>query len=142
MWICDACGEPIVDRLAGWVEWVNAGESGRDLRLVHHRRGCQFDQIREYARDGGTVSDSALSEFLGHDGLTSLLELVARRAVPQAEAFEMIRRLHTPNYEQARPFLLAAIREGAIEPNLMGGFFSQRQLLEVLAWAASGAGED
>jgi hypothetical protein len=81
------------------------------------------------------LQDAALEDFLGDDGLTDLLELLSRGALPQAQVVEMIKRLHTPGYERARLHAEAAIRAGIIESNMAPGFFSQQDIARVLAWA-------
>jgi hypothetical protein len=144
-WYCDSCGQPIRHSQEGWVEWLIRKEGaryiGRGLRLVHHQpasplpEGCQYDGDEEYSRDKSNISDVALEDFLGHDGLTYLLEILSRGVLPQAQVVEMIKRLHTPGYERARFHVPAAAAEGVIEPNMAPGFYSQRDIARVLEWA-------
>lgn len=144
-WYCDTCGQAIRHPRDGWVEWLvpyeSPGRIGRGLRLVHHLpasplpQGCQYDQEQESQRDQSMLHDVSLVEFLGHDGLTYLLEVLSRGELPQAQVVEMIKRLHTPGYERARFHARAAADEGVIEPNMAPDFYSQRDISAVLDWA-------
>jgi hypothetical protein len=146
-WYCDTCGEAIRHAQDGWVEWLVRLEDskpiGRGFRLVHHQpasprpQGCQYDSDQEYQRDRSTISDVPLTDFLGHDGLTYLLEVLSRGLLPQEEVVEMIKRLHTPGYERARLHAQAAIAAGIIEPNMAPGFYWQRDIAAVLDWVAT-----
>lgn len=152
-WTCDECGQPIVHAEDGYVEWLKRLNNGdepfvascRQIRLVHHRlsspdrdtkNACYLDEDHYFARDKSTISSLPLPELLSADGLTRLLEMLAdRRFANQGELIEMVQRLHTPGYEQARPHAESAIREGVISPNLAPGFFWQEQIEEVIVWA-------
>ncbi|HYO71696.1 MAG TPA: hypothetical protein VEU33_37025 [Archangium sp.] len=144
-WYCDTCGQAIRHSRDGWVEWLirkdGSHRLGRGFRLVHHQpasplpAGCQYDRDEEYRRDQSSISDVSLEEFLGHDGLTYLLEVLSRDQLPQEQVVEMIKRLHTPGYERARFHVQAAISEGVIEPNMAPGFYSQGDIARVLDWA-------
>ncbi|MBI4438214.1 hypothetical protein HY631_04650 [Candidatus Uhrbacteria bacterium] len=139
MWRCDTCGKQIKTEDDGWVEWVTVVDqkkgtsTGRDLRLVHHGK-CQFNEQKEYKKDGGIIGDLGLSDFLGPDGLVALLELMERGEIPQKEVVAMIQRLHVPGYENARPHFKSAISEGVIEPNMAPGFYTHRDIEAVIAW--------
>lgn len=148
-WVCDACGEPIKKPADGWVEWVEVEDPesgrfvGRDLRLVHHLpasprgpyRGCQFDKRKENARNGGSLSGFALPDFLGPDGLMRLLLMAHDGAVPLEQIIEMVKRLHIPGYERARPFFRDAIRDGVFERNMPEGFYWQVDIQATLKYA-------
>ncbi|MFE8595829.1 hypothetical protein [Archangium violaceum] len=144
-WYCDTCGQSIRHSRDGWVEWLIRTEGscrlGRGFRLVHHQpasprpQGCQYDGDQEYQRDRSIVCDVALDDFLGHDGLTYLLEVLSRGELPQEQVVEMIKRLHTPGYERARFHVQSAAAEGVIEPNMATGFYSQGDITRVLDWA-------
>jgi hypothetical protein len=144
-WFCDTCGQAIRHSRDGWVEWLVRTEGerriGRGFRLVHHQpasplpQGCQYDGGLEYQRDQSVLADVALDDFLGHDGLTYLLEVLSRGELPQEQVVEMLKRLHTPGYERARFHARAAAAEGVIEPNMAPGFYSQRDIAQVLDWA-------
>jgi hypothetical protein len=137
-WFCDKCSGPIQEATDGWVQWIEARQPddtrrGRDLQLVHHlKRACRFDAAVEKAKDGGSIRDDSLREFLGADGLTRLLGLIVEGNLPTLEIVRMIQRLHTPGYEQARPYFTTAIADGLIEPNLEEGFYWNHQLQEIL----------
>ena len=147
-WICDACRRPIRHADDGWVEWIelpvpdDAPSLIRDLRLVHSHSAspirpgaCQFDGDREYAKDGGAVADFALAEFLGADGLMHLLEMVVEQGEPSPRLFELIKRLHVPGYEHARPHFSAAIAAGIVDPTAPFGYWRQGDIRRVLAFA-------
>ncbi len=67
----------------------------------------------------------------------TLLKLISLDGISQVEGFEMIKRLHIPGYEQARPNIRQAVREGVIEPNGPDGFYDQAELKAVNEWAQS-----
>ncbi len=146
-WICDSCGERIGDVEDGWVEWLKRRESdelkARGLRVVHRRpasprganAGCQYDQDAEFSRDESTVSDSALQFFLGTDGLIQLLSFIDEGSLPKDEVLEMIKRLHVPGYEQARFHFVAAISDGAFEPNTREGYYRRADIQATIKWA-------
>jgi hypothetical protein len=133
-WHCDTCGQAIR-------HFRDGRRIGRGFRLVHHQPasplpdGCQYDGDEEYRRDQSILADVALEDFLGHDGLTYLLEVLSRGELPQEQVVEMIKRLHTPGYERARFHAQAATEEGVIEPNMRPGFYAQGDIARVLDWA-------
>ncbi len=146
-WVCDTCGQTIKEAHDGWVEWIIARDEegnsrGRDMRIVHHYPasplkdkgipGCQFDQDFEYSKDGGIVLDLPLEDLLRPDGLMKLLAMISIGEVPAGEVIEVIKRLHIPGYEQARPYFDQAIYEGIIEPDMPDGFYWQEQIKAVI----------
>lgn len=144
---CDKCGMPITKIEDGWVEWITVASepkpgNARGFRLVHkhtaipgtHTESCQYDQGVEFEKDGGTLADLPLSDFLGHDGLMELLLKLWDRELPMGEVLELIKRLHIPGYEQARLHFKAAINDGVFEPNTPPGFYSQRDINATLAF--------
>lgn len=145
-WICDSCGGHIEKIGDGWVEWITftgpAGEEvGRNMRLVHIRpasprkdslHGCQFDDNKEFKLDKGMINDMPLESFIGPNGLMYLLSMLARNVPPKEQVIEMIKRLHVPDYEFARFHFKRAEAEGVVEPSYPGGFYSQREIGEVL----------
>jgi len=145
-WICDSCHQPITDVSHGWVEWLTRNEGGkhigRGLRLVHHCSAhepldgrCQCDVRAERARDVSSLSDLPLTDFVGPDGLITLLSLIADEEVPTEEVLEMIKRLHVPGYEHARFHFDAAIADGVFEPNTRPGYYSIHDINAVLEYA-------
>ena len=145
-WICDSCHQPIADVEHGWVEWLLRKEgdefSGRRLRLVHHcsahsvlDRRCQYDPHAQNTFDGSGVSGLPLKEFVGHDGLITLLSFIADEVVPTNEVLEMIKRLHIPGYEHARFHFDSAIAECVFEPNTPLGYHSIDEINAVLEYA-------
>src|SRR5687767_5232931 len=142
-WICDSCGAPINAIDHGWVEWLVREEGdewvGKGLRLVHHVAArndysCQYDGKAVFANGRYIISDFALKEGLGPDGLMRLLSMIEGegRRLPTGEIIEMIQRLHLPGYEAARPHMKEAIEQGAVEPNLPKGFYWQYQIKAAL----------
>jgi hypothetical protein len=147
VWTCDTCGEPIKSVNDGWVEWIefdrgDGRRAARNLRLVHHQPAsprapdgsCQFNERAQYARDHGIVCDLSLDEFVGTDGLISLLEMVSEGRHPTEEVLTLIQRLHVPGYEQARHHFAAAISEGIFEPNTKPGYYTTSDIQKVLDW--------
>lgn len=114
-WTCDECGEPIASPEDGWVEWLVYGEypgKGLGLRLVHRwpasprheNGGCgyilKFSEKTGHIRPRvGHVYDMHMDYFMGPMGLLRLLEILERGHATQAEALEMVRRLHVPGFE-------------------------------------------
>jgi len=150
-WTCDQCGKPITKVEDGWVEWLNGdikdGWEGtsHSLRLVHTRpaspengrlkHACYHDTDYWFEKKRCTVADLPLSEFIGDDGLITLLSFLAdKRFSDQNEVLEMIKRLHTPKYEQARPYFEPAIADGAFEPRSTPTYYDQEELEAVLRW--------
>ena len=144
-WVCDSCGQAIEDVSHGWVEWLLRKEGdkyiGRGLRLVHHCSAhepldtrCQYRERNEYQRDESILNDLPLTDFVGPDGLITLLSFIARGELPADEVLEMIKRLHVPGYEQARFHFDAAIAEGVFEPNTMPGYYSLHDINAVLEY--------
>ena len=142
-WICDVCGQPIKRPEDGWVEWIehsHGGKMGRDLRLVHHRpaspmlEGCQFNAVKEFSKDGGSLCDRPLTEFMGPSGLMLLLAFIVNETVPIEETLEMIKRIHVPGYEHVRFHLEAATNAGVFDPKFGPGIIIESQIDFVLKW--------
>jgi hypothetical protein len=140
-WICDSCGQTIEKAEDGWVEWVSlslqgVNPSGRGLRLVHTNvssptdgpNRCQYNQDIEYEKDKGLIKDLPLTSFIGPDGLMRLLIFISQNELPNEEVLEMIKRLHIPEYEQARNYFKQAISEGVFEPNTPDNYHFQREI--------------
>jgi hypothetical protein len=141
-WICDTCGEPITSVRDGWVEWLsNRTRGGKGLRLVHHqpaspRGSCQYDSRGDAYGQGFTLNDLSLDQFLGPDGLTLLLSMLAEGELPKEEVLEMTKRLHIPGYEHARRHFARAISEGAFEPNMPESYYWQSDIRATLDFMA------
>lgn len=150
-WICDTCGEKIRSPEDGRLEWFSHDdEKGMhrrsSLRLVHElsasplrkmnlkRNGCAFDLHQEQFRTDGAVDNRPLGEFLGTDGLVRLLSLVSEGEFPLGELLKMIKRLHVPGYEMARPFILKAALQGIIERDAKDDHCNQADIAAVLKW--------
>ncbi|MCK0743560.1 hypothetical protein [Chromohalobacter nigrandesensis] len=99
------------------------------------RGGCQYDGHRTYAVSKDLNSDLDLEFFASPDGLTDLLQKLSDNEFHnQEELIEMIKRLHLPNYEEARLYLTEAVAQGVFEPNSKPGYPHQGQLLAVRRW--------
>jgi hypothetical protein len=108
-WICDTCSEPITDPAMALVTWRNDDKlKDHDFKLVH-KGECDPGAKRGY------VASLLLEQFLGPDGLAMLLSWLAsgpvRGPYPEAcriapdtlyEFVDLVRRVQTPGYEQAR----------------------------------------
>ena len=146
-WICDVCRQEIETVQNGWVEWITFQEDGgryrgRNFRLVHHRPAspigrCQFVESRDCVRGREFVSDRALPDFLGRDGLMRLLAMIADERMPRDEVLEMIKRLHIEGYEHARLHFEEAIEHDVFELNTSPGYHYGYQIDAVLDWASS-----
>lgn len=147
-WVCDFCGELIEPAEQGYVEWIrlpgptDLPASGRGIRIVHHkwdtpdRIGCQYSRSHDPATQQGNISDDALVNFLGPDGLTRLLQMIAEQRLPTADLLEVVKRLHTPGYERARTHFDAAVEAGVIsEESRLCGYWRQNELQSVLDFA-------
>ena len=146
VWKCDTCGESIDTVDAGWVEWkVDTGVVPRggksDFRLVHShgasRSGlrCQYDE--RSLGDGIIVGDLPLSQFVDLDGLITLLEFMSDNPSMQNQLIELIKRIHVPQYDEARGSFAAAIAAGAFEPNTKPNFHTTKQIAATIEWSNS-----
>ena len=110
-WICDSCGQEITSVEDGWVEWISLDSgmipSGRGLRLVHKSPSCQYNQKAEHRKDGGILSDSSLSDFLGSDGLMRLLQLLSEEEVPKTITISPILKLRSDICKKSASDLIA-----------------------------------
>lgn len=109
-WRCDVCGEWVTPA-DGYVVWGYVGDHLRTgFQIIHRgRKGCD---------DHSKPASSALGDFLGPDGFTRTIALMAtgpimRNQSPDAEFKEsriadneefadFMRRLYVPNYEEGR----------------------------------------
>ena len=145
MWTCDTCKQQISKTEDGWVEWLmNKGEGkGKGLRIVHYKPAspllpegsCQYAE-RNYP--DSVLYDLPLEQFLGPDGLMTLLSFLADSKLPKEEILETIKRLHVPGYEEARPYFNIAISEGVFEPNTAPGYYLQSNIQAVIKALAQG----
>lgn len=133
-WICDKCGKEIKSE-DGWLEWKKTGEGdkGREygFRIVH-RIDCIYNQHKVYREENAIISDSDLEYFMGPDGLMRLLELLSLEEVESEELLEIIKRIHIPGYEEARPYFNEAIHGYVFEPNTKPMYYSQNNIKAVI----------
>lgn len=145
---CDSCGQEIKNVQDGWVEWISFAErdkTGQGLRLVHKNSRnnslCQYDQRAEYDKHGGILSDNALEQFIGPDGLMRLLVMISENELSKAEVLEMIKRLHIPGYDQAKNYFDEAICNGYFEPNMPPRFYWQSDIAATMKYKKSIEGD-
>lgn len=146
-WVCNKCGSLIRCAQEGFLTWVAYdGENGEqkrgDIHIVHHytasplrnvhRLGCYFEISKAHELSNGRQQDDYLASFLGPDGLMQLLALLYDGRLPVNEVLEIIKRLHIPGYEEARPYFIRALEEELIEPFLSNGFYRQSEIDTVL----------
>lgn len=145
-WICDSCQQVIDSPSEGMVVWFRRYDGHRafvrGMCIVHHMsrspRGdglkCYPDERAERACDGSGLNDDHLSNFVTHDGLCSMLELMQDED-PQAPRTvrQTLMRLVVPGYEQARPYFQKAIAGGLVTAGILDSYPTQSQLRFILA---------
>jgi len=116
-WICDVCSEVIEKPEDGYVIW-RSEQSGEDFLntdfKIIHRKKCDLKNHQ---------ASTALSDYLGSDGLTTLLAFIdlgialdpemkstyPRESIKNLTEFlDFFRRLQTPYYEEARRYFKTA----------------------------------
>jgi len=114
-WACDTCGRVIALPDDGLVAWSSGPNAPYDqIRLVHKDDKKSDADSPCYPREG-VWSSIELRELIGDAGLSRLLSWLSNgplegrpggRGVLDVDGFvDLVRRLHTPWYEQARPWL-------------------------------------
>jgi hypothetical protein len=146
-WICDTCNGVINKAEDGGAEWLRvADENGcwhsRGLRLVHRcgasplgARRCDYHHFAAIRKHTVTLCERPLAGLLSHDGLMELLSMLNRREAPMDEILEMIKRLHIPGYEPARPHFDRAIASGVFQADVPDGYYTQGNIAAVLEFA-------
>src|SRR6478736_5864673 len=110
-WYCDTCHEEITDTTAALLAWKDmrtegGGYQSGDFRIVHKGKKCDYDN---------SMATLELSDMLGPDGLAHLLYFLSigplkgptrpeSRIVDMDQFVDIIRRLQTPRYEEARRY--------------------------------------
>lgn len=107
-WYCDVCGEKIENVKKGYVIWKHNNNRQYHSYKIIHQSECD---LKDH------ISSMALVDLIGNNGLTKLLSHVSdgpiikningtsfRRAESLDEFTELLRRIHTPYYEQARRY--------------------------------------
>jgi hypothetical protein len=115
-WLCDNCGLIIERAEEGWLEWYEDTESNQSagFRIVHHDTLCQYDSSKLDGKNK-SVSDGHLQNFTGYDGFSILLGMFDyANLADNHELTEIIRRIHLPNYEEARLYWDRAKEDGVI----------------------------
>jgi hypothetical protein len=146
-WICDNCRQEIKEVEHGFVEWLTTpGEDEQrsyGLRLVHNdanspRRAaskCLYDRSLELIPSKSITCDQPLSDFLGSDGLMTLLMFLHEKEFQDdEEVLQMIKRLHVRGYEYAFRHIAEAMAEAVFERNGPDLYISQSQIDTVIKW--------
>lgn len=134
-WRCDACSEMFYSDTEGVLVWFEKpqGACGSGLKLVHSEDahpGCLPEVPQELEAEDVGLAKHSLKEYLGADGLMNLLGLIECDLLPKNEVTTMIKRLHVPLYEQARPFLNQAPETDTFE--MAPGCYSQQSLSRLI----------
>jgi hypothetical protein len=115
-WKCDSCGT-YVDGETGMLEWIEGRDDltrpkASQFRIAH-TEGCL-----NYGDHPGR-KDGHLRDYVGPDGLQCLLEIAnnyghGKDSLENASEFvTIIRRLHVPYFEEARPHFADYAQEEA-----------------------------
>ena len=100
-WICDECNEIIKKPEDGWLEWEDSQGKKGNFRIVHHKTASPKAPHGDCYMKNKPVGDMHLHQFCGDDGLSALLTMFSDVEKPD-ELVDIIRRLHTPSYEEAK----------------------------------------
>lgn len=115
-WVCDACGDLIEKPEDGYLQWLFDENLNRyEFIIVHHKTATSKEGDGCYLHASGRLGDVSLKSVVGSNGLSYLLsfldvgtylepEYVGPRVQNIREVVEIIRRLHTPYYEEARQY--------------------------------------
>lgn len=135
-WYCDVCGEKILKAEDGYVVWKDdEHHKSHSFRVIHQKK-CDTDKSFRLS--------AALSDFLGHDGLAYCLSFLSLGSLKQAHGerharvsdldgfVDFVRRMQTPNYEEARRrFSDQRVLDDNSDSNEVGPYM-QKQLLNLL----------
>ena len=148
-WKCTTCGMLITRIEDGWVEWLAAENTkganiSRGLRLVHRLAtnsgpsggtDCRYDARSEFRKDKSIVEGLPLERFVGPDGLTLLLALLAEDELPKDDVLELVKRVQIPGYEQTRELFQEVISRGTVAPVIRPGYYLQFEIQALFSWA-------
>ena len=129
-WICDSCGGLIENPRDGWFEWYEGknDQAATGFRIVHHRQSCMYND-QELSAQNKCVMDLNLTDVIGIDGLSHMVQRLDYDTFKDIVEFaEMIRRVHIPNYEEARQYWSSARNDGLLD----GNEYSQSVLLQII----------
>lgn len=126
-WTCDNCGELIKRVQDGYVEWfLDGANKNCGFRIVHHApaspRKRDGGDCYAYTKHPGRL-DLALDHFVGPLGVLMMISLIDVGPLLEPnfrgpwvsdlrEWVELFRRLHLPDYEEARRHWSDAQAEG------------------------------
>ena len=130
-WICDACGETILNAEDGWLEWYldrnTSYEAG--FRIVHASRlSCRYNE-RQLEQQNRSPLDLPFSTLIWPDGLGALLYLMEHTNFANHKEFvDIVRRLHVPYYEEARQYWQQAEKDKLFD----GSEYTMKALLNII----------
>ena len=135
--ICDKCGELIASPEDGWLQWRSTDEETRsvvyhDFIIVHHFPKSPLEGKYGCYHHSSMVADDHLTSFVGHDGFTRLLGLFRHGIKDPQELVDIIRRLHTPYYEEARMYWEDAMDDYYFEGANENSPYIQESLVELI----------
>lgn len=135
-WHCDSCAQLITSVNQGWVEWL-ASEDGNGTTIVNglrlvHRESCRYDARTVFRNRRSLVEGLCLERFIGPDGLTLLLSLLAAGELPSIEVIELAKRVQIPGYELARNVVGERNLPQFLSPSLGHGCYLQSEIAELL----------
>jgi hypothetical protein len=73
-----------------------------------------------------------MTDYIGPDGLMSMLEHAADPEFKLIDVMGLIKRLQVPGYDQAKAYFDRAIPEGVIELTQPKGYYCQREIQAVI----------
>jgi hypothetical protein len=136
-WICDTRGTRINNVSDGWVEWQARNENGTWIKnrpSPPRPDGCQYDEDTLHANGRNIVGDLPLEQFVGTDGLITLLSFVSDGYFELEQSLELIKRIQVPDCDLVRGHFDETIGEGVFEPNIKPGYYDVREIQAAKRW--------
>jgi hypothetical protein len=147
-WYCDTCGEIILEPSHGWLEWLHDDLVPHSFRICHHVMHSPTQRADEegcykYGKHPRRA-DMHLDAMIGPDGMASMLSLLDRRAPGErvitgsfeakaiADWVHIVRRMFTPNFEDARMYFEKAEDDGFFAGCNEVWPYTQDTLLEII----------
>lgn len=135
VWSCDKCGEPIVGKEGGMLQWHSATALEKDaegFQIVHNTNKCLYNQKDIMASKKSTVSDLPLDHINNTDGFITLLSFLSDDRVKDIEEIlQIIKRLFVPKYESTFRSFDEAIANEVFEPNTKKNYYNSKDLAAV-----------
>jgi hypothetical protein len=137
--VCDGCGEKIVDVVSGVVEWVEDGGAPRDFRICHAPPAVASTKPKCTKYVGKMIAGHApLARSSGQDGAAFVLARMSDMCINGVtytafmEAEEVFKRLSVPYYEEARRHMTSAESDGYFDGRDPDDATRQASLREML----------